>query len=139
MGPCARALGRQRSSQPGERFQSCAGRGSSRIAMGRGAAGEVHQSRQRLRLAPAHSKATFMQYDPNNPQSAQPARASGAWPALAASGPARAPGVKGAPVWLDMDQQELDDAYDQIVYAPNRDQIGKRRVANSEKARAVLG
>jgi arylformamidase len=80
-----------------------------------------------------------MQYDPNNPQSAQPARASGAWPALAASGPARAPSVKGAPVWLDMDQQELDDAYDQIVYAPNRDQIGKRRVANSEKARAVLG
>jgi len=23
-------------------------------------------------------------------------------------------------VWLDMDQQELDDAYDQIKYAPNR-------------------
>jgi len=38
-----------------------------------------------------------------------------------------------------MDQQELDDAYDQIVYAPNRDQVGKRRFANSEKARAVLG
>jgi len=25
------------------------------------------------------------------------------------------------------------------VYAPNRDQVGKRRIANSEKARAVLG
>ena len=38
-----------------------------------------------------------------------------------------------------MDQQELDDAYDQLVYAPNRDQVGKRRVANSDKARAILG
>jgi arylformamidase len=38
-----------------------------------------------------------------------------------------------------MDQGELDDAYDQIVYAPNRDQVGKRRLANSQKARAVLG
>jgi arylformamidase len=38
-----------------------------------------------------------------------------------------------------MDQQALDDAYDQVVYAPNRDQVGKRRIANGEKARAVLG
>ena len=29
--------------------------------------------------------------------------------------------TKGSLVWLDMDQQELDDAYDQAVYAPNRD------------------
>ena len=49
------------------------------------------------------------------------------------------PHVKGPLVWLDMDQQELDDAYDQIVYAPNRDQVGKRRVFNSERARAVIG
>src|SRR4030095_13107763 len=47
--------------------------------------------------------------------------------------------VRGPLVWLDMDQQALDDAYDQVVYAPNRDQVGKRRIANSEKARAVLG
>jgi len=47
--------------------------------------------------------------------------------------------AKGPRVWLDMDQQELDDAYDQIVYAPNRDQVGKRRVFNSERARAVIG
>ena len=33
------------------------------------------------------------------------------------------PKVKGPRVWLDMDQQELDDAYDQIDYAPNRDQV----------------
>jgi arylformamidase len=47
--------------------------------------------------------------------------------------------VKGPIVWLDMNQQELDDAYDQIVYAPNRDQIAKRRLANSAEARARLG
>jgi arylformamidase len=52
---------------------------------------------------------------------------------------AAAPKVKGPIVWLDMDQKELDDAYDQIVYAPNRDQIGKRRLANSAAALKRLG
>jgi arylformamidase len=47
--------------------------------------------------------------------------------------------IKGPIVWLDMDQQELDDAYDQIVYAPNRDQVGKRRLANGALALARLG
>jgi arylformamidase len=47
--------------------------------------------------------------------------------------------AKGPLVWLDMDQQELDDAYDQIVYAPNRDQVGKRRLANAAVALARLG
>ncbi len=42
--------------------------------------------------------------------------------------------VKGPIVWLGMDQQELDDAYDQAAYAPNRDQLGKRRLANSAAA-----
>ena len=28
--------------------------------------------------------------------------------------------AKGPLVWLDMDQKELDDAYDQSVYAPNQ-------------------
>src|SRR5271165_3238567 len=55
---------------------------------------------------------------------------------VTATAPAR---IKGPIVWLDMDQQGLDDAYDQIVYAPNRDQIGKRRLANSAAARARLG
>ncbi len=63
------------------------------------------------------------------------------------SSPRRAPGsalakpsrAKGPLVWLDMDQQELDDAYDQLVYAPNRDQVGKRRIANSERTRTLLG
>jgi arylformamidase len=46
---------------------------------------------------------------------------------------------KGPIVWLTMDQQELDDAYDQNVYAPNRDQVAKRRLANSAAARARIG
>ena len=47
--------------------------------------------------------------------------------------------VKGPIVWLNMDQQELDDAYDQIVYAPNRDQVGKRRIANAAVALQRIG
>lgn len=49
------------------------------------------------------------------------------------------PRSKGPLVWLDMDQQELDDAYDQIVYAPNQPNITERRAANNEKVRAILG
>src|SRR5438270_7904070 len=47
--------------------------------------------------------------------------------------------VKGPVVWLDMDQKALDDAYDQAVYAPNRDIVIKRCIRNSELARARLG
>src|ERR1700722_3204767 len=52
---------------------------------------------------------------------------------------AQQPRVKGPPVWLDMDQKELDDAYDQSAYAPNRDQLSKRRASLSELVRARLG
>lgn len=67
---------------------------------------------------------------------------------LAAGGPAvaqqpapaqPAPRVKGPAVWLDMDQAELDAAYDQIKYAPNLPQIVKRYATNSEAVRARLG
>jgi arylformamidase len=47
--------------------------------------------------------------------------------------------AKGPLVWLDMDQKELDDAYDQLVYAPNRDQVHKRNMFNSDRVRARLG
>jgi len=50
-----------------------------------------------------------------------------------------APGAKGPLVWLDLDQQELDDAYDQGAYAPNRDQLIARNARNSAAARARLG
>src|SRR5579863_9053454 len=42
-------------------------------------------------------------------------------------------------VWRDLDQKALDDAYDQDIYAPNRPLIVKRRIAASERARAILG
>src|SRR5437762_8094372 len=60
-------------------------------------------------------------------------------PRAAATAPKDEAGVKGPIVWLDMDQKELDDAYDQLVYAPNRDQLTKRRIANSAVARARIG
>ena len=40
--------------------------------------------------------------------------------------------VKGPLVWLDMDQKELDDAYDQSVYAPNQQLVAARRRLASE-------
>jgi len=46
---------------------------------------------------------------------------------------------KAPKVWLDMDQQALDDAYTQAAYAPNRDQILGRFATNSEIARRRLG
>jgi arylformamidase len=55
------------------------------------------------------------------------------------TGTASAVKSKGPVVWRDMDQTELDDAYDQEVYAPNRDLVVARRLAASERARAILG
>ena len=52
---------------------------------------------------------------------------------------ATAPRAKGPLVWMNLDQQELDDAYDQLVYAPNRDQVHKRNSFNSDRVRAHLG
>ena len=51
----------------------------------------------------------------------------------------QAPKPRGPAVWLDMDQAELDAAYDQIKYAPNLPQITKRYATNSDAARARLG
>jgi arylformamidase len=47
--------------------------------------------------------------------------------------------VKGPRVWLDLDQAELDAAYDQAVWAPNREQVVRRYATQSEAARARLG
>jgi arylformamidase len=54
-------------------------------------------------------------------------------------GSASASRVKGPLVWLDMDQKELDDAYDQSVYAPNQPLIALRRKLASEAALKRLG
>jgi arylformamidase len=47
--------------------------------------------------------------------------------------------AKGPLVFLDMDQQALDEAYDQEIWAPNRALIVERRKAASERARELLG
>ncbi len=55
-----------------------------------------------------------------------------AGPALAQQTTQQTPYVKGPRVWLDMDQKEIDDAYDQSVWAPNQAHISKRRAIWSE-------
>jgi arylformamidase len=52
--------------------------------------------------------------------------------------PPQPPRVKGPSVWLDMDQKELDDAYDQSVWAPNHQHVTKRRAVWSESISARL-
>jgi len=55
-------------------------------------------------------------------------------------GPAQpAPRAKGPRVWLDLDQAELDAAYDQSAWAPNREQLLRRHAAQSEAVRKRLG
>ena len=49
------------------------------------------------------------------------------------------PKKKGPAVWLDMDQAELDAAYDQSKYAPNQALVQARRVVLSQRARTALG
>lgn len=64
--------------------------------------------------------------------------------AVLAAGPALAqecrlgppPHVKGAPIFMGMDQQELDASYDQLAYEPLLPQVSKRLASNSEAMRA---
>jgi arylformamidase len=42
-------------------------------------------------------------------------------------------------VWLDVDQHELDEAYDQSVFAFNQPNITERRNANNEKVLSIIG
>jgi arylformamidase len=49
------------------------------------------------------------------------------------------PRTKGPLVWLDMDQHELDESYDQSVYAFNQQHIAERRSERNEVALEVLG
>src|SRR5262245_43779723 len=60
-------------------------------------------------------------------------------PALAEPAPAAPPAApKGPPVWLDLDQKALDDAYDQSVWATNGKQVLSRYAALSDDVRARL-
>ena len=47
--------------------------------------------------------------------------------------------MKGPLVWMDLDQAELDAAYDQSRYAPNVQQIIKRCATNSDSMRLRIG
>src|SRR5215204_3412101 len=87
--------------------------------------GDVEAISRRTILAMTGAAATL---------SAGPLAAQQAGPA--AQQPAR---EKGPRVWLDLDQKELDDAYDQSKYAPNLQQVIGRYATNSEEARRHLG
>jgi arylformamidase len=82
-----------------------------------------------------------MDYDRNNGDlMSRRTVISAAAATVGAAGVAAAePRAKGPLVWLDMDQKELDDAYDQAVYAANRDQMNRRRATESDRVRARLG
>ncbi|HEY4981233.1 MAG TPA: alpha/beta hydrolase [Pseudolabrys sp.] len=63
-----------------------------------------------------------------------------ATPALAEVCPIGPPAhEKGPKVWMDLDQVELDAAYDQTAYAPLIGQILKRYATSSNETRAHLG
>jgi arylformamidase len=49
------------------------------------------------------------------------------------------PRIKGPAVWLDLDQEDLDNAYDQSVYAFNTRHISERVAERTKTALAVLG
>jgi arylformamidase len=49
------------------------------------------------------------------------------------------PRTKGPLVWLDLDQHELDESYDQSVYAFNQQHIADRRGERNEVALKILG
>ena len=53
--------------------------------------------------------------------------------------PAPPSAAKGPPVWLDLDQKALDDAYDQSVWASNGKQVLERYAVLSDDVRARLG
>jgi arylformamidase len=64
--------------------------------------------------------------------------ATGAGAALAQQAATAVP-EKGPVVWLDMDQKQLDDAYNQSKYAPNFLQVIDRYASNSNAMRSRLG
>lgn len=60
-------------------------------------------------------------------------------PASAQRCPPAEPRKKGPPVFRDLDQIDIDEGYDNDVYAFNAKNIGARRVYNNRIAQSVLG
>jgi arylformamidase len=93
-------------------------------------------------LQPAASTCILMMNKEPTVPSVIPRRAAlAATPPLLAATDATAqpPQARGPLIWRDMDQAALDAAYDQGVYAPNRDQVLGRYASNSALARAAMG
>jgi len=65
--------------------------------------------------------------------------AAGAAVAIGGQTAAQQTPQRGTRVWLDLDQKQLDDAYDQAKYDPNIAHTIKRCASNSEIVRARLG
>jgi arylformamidase len=66
--------------------------------------------------------------------------AASSLPAAAQRCPATPPErVKGPLVWLDMDQKDIDDAYDQSVYAFNQKSLAERHDAHNRIAAEIVG
>jgi arylformamidase len=65
--------------------------------------------------------------------------ALGNGPASAQRCPPAAARTKGPPVFRDLDQVDLDEGYDNDVYAFNSKTIGERRVFNNRIALSVIG
>ena len=64
--------------------------------------------------------------------------AAGAAIVAGGAGAQQAPRAKGPRVWLDMDQKEIDDAYDQSAWAPNQKLLNARRDAANKRALARI-
>ena len=60
-------------------------------------------------------------------------------PASAQRCPPAVERVKGPPVFRDLDQIDIDEGYDNDVYAFNSKNLGERRVYNNRIAQALLG
>jgi len=60
-------------------------------------------------------------------------------PASAQRCPPAAPRTKGPPVFRDLDQTDIDEGYDNDVYAFNAKTIGERRVYNNRIALSAIG
>ena len=59
--------------------------------------------------------------------------------AAEATAAAKVPRARGPEVFMGLDQRELDDAYDQRVWAPNRDTVTRRMDDTCDEARRRLG
>lgn len=95
---------------------------------------EFSQNLARRLQAPADEAPARPAAAPAPMSGASPAPAAPSASAASASAPARGPLV-----WLDMDQEALDKAYNQAAYAANRQQMLDRYISRSDITRSLRG